>query len=87
MEKQERFARGAGILLPIFSLPSKFGIGAFDSAAYNFVDFLKMSGQKYWQILPLNPTGFADSPYQSSCAFAGNPYFLDISKILQMYLY
>ncbi|MBE6696686.1 MAG: 4-alpha-glucanotransferase [Ruminococcaceae bacterium] len=82
MEKQERFARGAGILLPIFSLPSKFGIGAFDSAAYNFVDFLKMSGQKYWQILPLNPTGFADSPYQSSCAFAGNPYFLDISKIL-----
>ena len=82
MEKQERFLRGAGILLPIFSLPSEFGIGALDGAAYRFVDFLKRSGQKYWQILPLNPTGFADSPYQSSCAFAGNPYFLDISKIL-----
>ena len=82
MEKQERFLRGAGILLPIFSLPSEFGIGALDEAAYRFVDFLKGAGQKYWQILPLNPTGFADSPYQSSCAFAGNPYFLDISKIL-----
>ena len=82
MEKQERFLRGAGILLPIFSLPSEFGIGALDDAAYRFVDFLERAGQKYWQILPINPTGYADSPYQSSCAFAGNPYFLDISKIL-----
>ena len=82
MDKQERFLRGAGILLPIFSLPSKYGIGAMDEASYRFVDFLKEAGQEYWQILPINPTGYADSPYQSSCAFAGNPYFLDISEFL-----
>ena len=52
MDKQERFLRGAGILLPIFSLPSKYGIGAMDEASYRFVDFLKEAGQKYWQILP-----------------------------------
>ncbi len=85
MDKQERFLRGAGILLPIFSLPSKYGIGAMDESSYRFVDFLKEAGQKYWQILPINPTGYADSPYQSSCAFAGNPYFLDISEFLPEY--
>lgn len=82
MKKQERFERGAGVLLPIFSLPSDGGIGCFDSQAYKFVDFLYEAGQKYWQILPLNPTGYGDSPYQSSCAFAGNPYFVNLEEIL-----
>ncbi len=81
MKKQERFQRGAGILLPIFSLPSDYGIGCFDEKAYEFVDFLKKSGQRYWQILPLTPTGYGDSPYQSSCAFAGNPYFISLKEI------
>ena len=66
-----------GILLPIFSLPSKYGIGTFGNSAYEFVDFLAKTRQSYWQILPLNPTGFGDSPYQSPSAFAGNPYFID----------
>ena len=69
--------RKTGILLPIFSLPSKYGIGTFGAEAYDFVDFLKESKQSYWQILPLNPTAFGDSPYQSPSAFAGNPYFID----------
>ncbi len=66
-----------GILLPIFSLPSKYGIGTFGKSAYEFVNFLADAGQSYWQILPLNPTSFGDSPYQSPSAFAGNPYFID----------
>ena len=66
-----------GILLPIFSLPSQYGIGTFGKSAYEFVDFLAKTRQSYWQILPLNPTGFGDSPYQSPSAFAGNPYFID----------
>ena len=82
MKKQERFERGAGILLPIFSLPSDYGIGGFDEAAYSFVDFLYEAGQRYWQILPLNPTGYGDSPYQSCCAFAGNPYFINIKEVM-----
>lgn len=70
--------RLAGILMPIFSLPSEYGIGTFGKEAYNFVDFLKKSGQSYWQILPLSPTSFGDSPYQSFSAYAGNPYFIDL---------
>ncbi len=73
--------RKAGILLPIFSLPSKYGIGGFGESAYEFVDFLKSAGQSYWQILPLSPTGFGDSPYQSFSAFAGNPYFIDLENL------
>ncbi len=69
--------RKTGILLPIFSLPSKYGIGTFGKSAYDFVDFLASASQDYWQILPLNPTSFGDSPYQSTSAFAGNPYFID----------
>lgn len=69
--------RSAGILMPISSLDSPFGIGCFSKEAYRFVDFLKQSGQSYWQILPIGPTGFGDSPYQSVSAFAGNPYFID----------
>ena len=71
-----------GILLPIFSLPSEYGIGTFGKSAYEFVDFLSATHQSYWQILPLNPTGFGDSPYQSPSAFAGNPYFIDLSFLV-----
>lgn len=70
--------RTNGILMPVFSLPSPYGIGSFGEAAYEFIDFLKKGGQTYWQILPLNPTNYGDSPYQSFSAFAGNPYFIDL---------
>lgn len=74
--------RESGILLPIFSLPSKYGIGAFSEDAYYFVNQLKEAGQKYWQILPLGPTGYGDSPYQSFSTFAGNPYFIDLETLI-----
>ncbi len=74
--------RSSGILMPIFSLPSKYGIGTFGKEAYRFVDFLKKSGQTYWQILPLGITGFGDSPYQSFSSFAGNPYFIDLDMLV-----
>ncbi len=70
--------RSSGVLLHISSLPSPGGIGTMGSAAYKFVDFLKKAGQRYWQILPICPTGFGDSPYQSFSSFAGNPYFIDL---------
>lgn len=75
--------RRSGILMPITSIPSKYGIGAFSKEAYAFVDFLENSGQKIWQILPLGPTGYGDSPYQSFSTFAGNPYFIDLEKLIE----
>ena len=75
--------RSAGILLAISSLPSKYGIGCFDESAYKFVDWLKKSGQKYWQILPVGPTGYGDSPYQAFGAFAGNPYFINLDEFIK----
>ncbi|RDU21765.1 4-alpha-glucanotransferase [Anaerosacchariphilus polymeriproducens] len=75
--------RKAGILLPIASLPSRFGIGCFSKEAYQFVDQLERSGQKCWQILPLGPTGYGDSPYQSFSTFAGNPYFIDLEYFIR----
>ncbi len=69
--------RTSGILMPVFSLSSKGGIGTFGKEAYNFVDFLEKAGQSWWQILPLNPTNYGDSPYQSFSSYAGNPYFID----------
>ena len=78
--------RNAGILLPIFSLPSRHGIGCFDQAAYDFVDYLVEAGQTYWQILPLSPTNFGksdNSPYQSYSAFAGNPYFISLDSLVE----
>ena len=66
--------RASGLLLPVFSLPGKYGIGCFSDEAYRFVDFVKEAGQKYWQILPVCPTGYGDSPYQSFSSFAGNPF-------------
>lgn len=77
MKRQKPFERAAGILLPISSLPSPYGIGTLGEAAYQFVDFLKRAGQSYWQILPVGPTSYGDSPYQSFSAFAGNPYWID----------
>jgi len=71
------------MLLPVASLPSRYGIGAFSREAYEFVDKLKLAGQQYWQILPLGPTGYGDSPYQSFSAFAGNPYFIDLETLIQ----
>lgn len=74
--------RASGVLLPIFSLPSKYGIGCFSKEAYQFIDSLKAAGQSYWQILPLGPTGYGDSPYQSFSTFAGNPYFIDLETLV-----
>lgn len=70
--------RESGILMHITSLPGPCGIGTMGEAAYGFVDFLDRAGQSYWQILPLTPTGFGDSPYQSFSAWAGNPYLIDL---------
>lgn len=75
--------RASGLLLPIFSLPGKYGIGCFSDEAYRFVDFVKEAGQKYWQILPVGPTGYGDSPYQSLSAFAGNPYFISPDTLVR----
>lgn len=70
--------RGAGLLMPISSLPSNYGIGTFGDCAYRFADTLKEARQSYWQVLPVGPTSYGDSPYQSFSAFAGNPYFIDL---------
>ena len=75
--------RGSGVLMHISSLPSDYGIGTLGREAYEFVDFLSESGQKYWQVLPLGPTSYGDSPYQSPSAFAGNPYFIDLPALEQ----
>ena len=75
--------RAAGILLPITSLPSKYGIGCFSKSAYNFVDWLKDAGQTFWQILPICPTSYGDSPYQSFSTFAGNPYFISLEALIE----
>ena len=78
--------RKSGILLPISSLPSKYGIGTFGKSAYEFVDLLERGGQSYWQILPLGPTGYGDSPYQSFSTFAGNPYYIDLEMLIEQEL-
>lgn len=73
--------RGAGILMPISSLPCKFGVGSLGGGAYRFVDYLKAAGQKYWQILPITHTGYGDNPYKGYSSTAGNPYFIDIELL------
>ncbi len=78
----ERLKRGAGVLMPVFALPSKGGIGTLGKEAYEFVDWLYKAGMKYWQVLPLGITSFGDSPYQSPSAYAGNPYFIDIDNLV-----
>ena len=77
------FHRKSGILMPISSLPSAYGIGSFGKSAYDFVDFLAETGTKCWQVLPLNPTSYGDSPYQSPASVAGNPYFIDLEILYQ----
>ncbi len=74
--------RSSGILMPIFSLPSQYGIGTLGAESYRFVDFLKKAKQTYWQILPIGPTSYGDSPYQSYSSFAGNPYFIDLDLLI-----
>ncbi|MBQ9632649.1 MAG: 4-alpha-glucanotransferase, partial [Lachnospiraceae bacterium] len=75
--------RASGVLLPIFSLPGKYGIGCLSKGAYEFVKYLKKAGQTYWQILPVGPTSFGDSPYQSFSTFAGNPYFISLESLIR----
>ena len=75
--------RSSGVLMPLSSLPSPYGIGSMGKEAYRFVDFLKLAGQTYWQLLPLCPTGAGDSPYSSFSTFAGNPYFIDLDTLIR----
>lgn len=75
--------RSCGVLLPVSSLPSEYGIGCFDEEAYAFVDMLKEAGQKYWQVLPFGHTSYGDSPYQSFSTFAGNPYFVSLKEFVK----
>ena len=74
--------RQSGILMPLFSLPSPYGIGSMGKEAFRFLDFLKKSGQSIWQLLPIGQTSFGDSPYQSPSSFAGNPYFIDLDALI-----
>ncbi|MBQ8850090.1 MAG: 4-alpha-glucanotransferase [Clostridia bacterium] len=74
--------RQAGVLLPVSALPSPYGIGCFSDEAYRFIDMLASAGQSVWQILPLCPTSFGDSPYQSPCSFGGNPYFISLDALV-----
>lgn len=74
--------REAGILLPIYALPSPHGTGTLGKAAYEFADFLHAAGQSYWQMLPLGPTSYGDSPYQGFSTYAGNPYFIDLDMLV-----
>lgn len=75
--------RGAGILMPISALPGPYGIGTLGKNAYEFADFAAESGYRYWQVLPVGPTSYGDSPYQSFSAFAGNPYFIDLEYLME----
>ena len=73
--------RSAGILLPIFSLPGRYGIGSLGAEARAFVDFLSAAGQRWWQILPIGPTGDGNSPYTTESTFAGNPLLIDLERL------
>ena len=76
--------RRSGILLHPTSLPGRYGVGSFNQAAYDWVDFLDQTRQTLWQVLPLGPTGYGDSPYQSFSSFAGNPYLISLEELVQM---
>lgn len=83
MKSKQQLDRGMGLLMPISALPSMYGIGTLGKESYDFVDFLKRVGFRYWQVLPVGPTSFGDSPYQSFSAFAGNPYFIDLDELVK----
>src|SRR2546421_53487 len=74
--------RRSGVLLHPTSLPSRFGIGDLGPAAYDFLDYLRKARQSLWQVLPLGPTGFGDSPYSSPSAFAGNPLLIALDPLI-----
>ena len=78
--------RTSGVLMHLSSLPSPYGIGTMGKEAYRFVDFLKKAGQTYWQMLPVGPTSYGDSPYQSFSGYAGNPYFIDLDLLVKEHL-
>ena len=78
--------RKSGILMHITSLPGPYGVGTMGKNAYAFLDFLHKSGQQSWQLLPLGPTGYGDSPYQSCSAYAGNPYLIDLDTLVRQHL-
>ena len=78
------FPRRSGVVLHPTSLPSRFGIGDLGEQAYRFVDFLAAANQTYWQVLPLGPTGYGDSPYQTLSAFAGNPLLINLAQLVQL---
>lgn len=86
MEINQNLQRGCGVLLHISSLATKYSIGSLGENAYKFVDFLKKSVVKYWQVLPLVQTGHGDSPYQSACCNSGNPYFIDLPTLCEQNL-
>ena len=75
--------RSSGILMPISSLPSPYGVGTLGQSAYDFIDFLHSAGQRWWQLLPMGPTGYGDSPYSALSSFAGNPYFIDLDMLME----
>ena len=81
--KVDSNVRRSGILMPISSLPAPYGIGTMGAAAREFVDFLAQAGQSCWQILPVCPTSYGDSPYQSFSSYAGNPYFIDLDDLAE----
>ena len=83
LNKENMDLRSSGVLMHITSLPGPYGVGTMGRQAYSFVDFLKSAGQSFWQILPLTPTGYGDSPYQSCSAFAGNPYLIDFEMLAE----
>ena len=81
IEKRAKTMRTSGVLMHISSLPGPYGIGTMGDNAYRFVDFLQRAGQTWWQILPIGPTSYGDSPYQSFSSVAGNPYFIDLPQL------
>ena len=81
MKGKDEVMRSSGVLMHISSLPSPYGIGTMGKEARKFADFLEKSGQKYWQILPICPTSYGDSPYQSFSSYAGNPYMIDLDEL------
>ncbi len=78
------FTRSAGILLHPTSLPGEYGIGDLGQSAFDWLDFLEAAGQRLWQVMPLGPTGYGDSPYQCFSAFAGNPYLISLDALALM---